>query len=162
MGLERTLDEDVAYGFRLLVDVAERALSESPFSDPTTAVQSIDRIHDGLRQLAGRVMPDGRHRDAAGRVRLTIPTMDWDAYVHLAFDEIRLAGADSPQVSRRLEAALRDLLTIAPVDRHPALLEQLHLLDRAVSEGQRDRRDVAMALAPDGQGIGVGEGTRAT
>ena len=32
--------------------------------------------------------------------------MDWDAYVHLAFDEIRIAGATSPQVSRRLTAAL--------------------------------------------------------
>ena len=39
-GLERTLDEDVAYGFRMLVDMAERALSDSPFLDPTTAVQA--------------------------------------------------------------------------------------------------------------------------
>ena len=38
--LERTLDEDVAYGFRMLVDMAERALSDSPFLDPTTAVQA--------------------------------------------------------------------------------------------------------------------------
>ncbi len=52
-GLERTLDEDVAYGFRMLVDMGERALSEGPFLDPTTAVQAIDRLHDGLRQLAG-------------------------------------------------------------------------------------------------------------
>jgi uncharacterized membrane protein len=43
--LERTLDKDVAYGFRLLVDVAERALSDSPFLDPTTAVQAIDRLY---------------------------------------------------------------------------------------------------------------------
>ena len=34
--LERTLDEDVAYGFRMLVDMAERSLSDSPFLDPTT------------------------------------------------------------------------------------------------------------------------------
>ena len=53
LGLERTLDEDVAYGFRMLVDVAERSLSESPFLDPTTAVQSIDRLHDALAP-AGR------------------------------------------------------------------------------------------------------------
>jgi uncharacterized membrane protein len=31
--LEPTLDEDVAYGMRLLVDIAERSLSESPFQD---------------------------------------------------------------------------------------------------------------------------------
>ncbi len=62
-GLERTLDEDLAYGFRMLVDMAIRSLSESPFSDPTTAVQCIDRLHDGLRQLAGR---DPRQRRVRG------------------------------------------------------------------------------------------------
>ncbi len=87
-GLERTLEQDVAYGFRMLVDMAERALSESPFLDPTTAVQCIDRIHDGLRQLGERAIPDGRHRDSRGRVRVTMPVMDWDAYIHLSFDEI--------------------------------------------------------------------------
>ena len=89
--LEPTLDEDVAYGVRLLVDVAERSLSESAFQDPTTAVQAIDRLHDILRQLARRPLPDGRHRDAAGELRLTVRTMSWEAYVHLAFDEIRMA-----------------------------------------------------------------------
>ena len=31
LGLERTLQRDVAYGFRMLVDIAIRSLSESPF-----------------------------------------------------------------------------------------------------------------------------------
>ena len=66
LGLERTLDEDVAYGMRMLVDMAERALADSPFLDPTTAVQAIDRLHDCLRQLARRVFPDGLYRDADG------------------------------------------------------------------------------------------------
>ena len=52
LDLERTLDQDAAYGLRLLVDIAERSLSDSPFHDPTTAVQAIDRLHDCLRQLA--------------------------------------------------------------------------------------------------------------
>ncbi len=112
--LEPTLDEDVAYGLRLLVDIAERSLADSPFQDPTTAVQAIDRLHDILRQLVRRPFPDGRHRDEAGEVRLTVRSMSWEAYVHLAFDEIRLAGAGSPQVTRRLKAALTDLRSIAP------------------------------------------------
>ena len=95
--LERTLDQDVAYGFRLLVDIAERSLAESPFLDPTTAVQAIDRLHDCLRQLILRPFPDGRHRDGDGTLRLVVPAMDWDAYVHLAFDEIRMSGAGSPR-----------------------------------------------------------------
>ena len=103
LSLEPTLDEDVAYGVRLLVDIAERSLADSPFQDPTTAVQAIDRLHDILRQLARRPCPDGRHLDEAGEVRLTVRTMSWEAYVHLAFDEIRLAGAGSPQVGASAE-----------------------------------------------------------
>jgi uncharacterized membrane protein len=44
IGLERTLDQDMAYGLRMLVDIAERSLSDGPFLDPTTAVQAIDRL----------------------------------------------------------------------------------------------------------------------
>ena len=57
--------------------------------------------------------------------------MSWEAYVHLAFDEIRMAGAGSPQVSRRLKAALDDLRSIAPPDRVAVLDEQLDLLAAA-------------------------------
>ena len=153
--MERTLDEDVAYGFRMLVDMAERGLSESPFLDPTTAVQALDRLHDGLRQLVRREFPDGRYYDEVGRLRLVVPVMDWDAYVHLAFDEIRLAGDSSPQVTRRLVAALEDLISIAPADRRPVLDEQLELLYKAVEGLDREQRDLDSALVPDGQGLGV-------
>ena len=97
LSLEPTLDEDVSYGVRLLVDIAERSLADSPFQDPTTAVQAIDRLHDILRQLARRPFPDGRHLDETGHVRLIVRTMSWEAYVHLAFDEIRLAGRARPR-----------------------------------------------------------------
>jgi uncharacterized membrane protein len=153
--LEPTLDEDVAYGVRLLVDIAERSLADSPFQDPTTAVQAIDRLHDILRQLARRPFPDGRHRDAAGNVRLTVRTMSWEAYVHLAFDEIRMAGAGSPQVSRRLRAALEDLRSIAAPERVAILDEQLDLLATATETAMDDQRDVELALREDREGIGA-------
>src|SRR5690606_17767159 len=155
-GLERTQRKDLAYGFRLLVDVAERSLSASPFLDPTTAVQSLDRLHDGLRQLVTRELGDGVHRDSEGRIRLSVPTMTWSAYVHLAFDEIRLAGSESPQVTRRLAAALEDLIEIAPDDRREALCEQLDLLHEAVDGSARARADREFAIEPDMQGIGIG------
>jgi uncharacterized membrane protein len=154
-GLERTLDEDLAYGFRMLVDMAERSLSDSPFTDPTTAVQCIDRLHDGLRQLATRRIPDGRLYDNDGVLRVTVPTMGWNAYVRLALDEIRLAGAQSPQVARRLSAALDDLLDVAPTARRPVLEQQLDLLHQAVTDSSRAAPDVDFALQPDSQGIGV-------
>lgn len=66
------MNQDVAYGFRMLVDIAVRALSDA--FDPTTVVQAIDRLHDALRQLAPRPFPSGEYRDAAGRLRLRVPT----------------------------------------------------------------------------------------
>ena len=156
--LEPTLDEDVAYGVRLLVDIAVRSLAESPFQDPTTAVQAIDRLHDLLRQLARRPFPDGRHRDDSGHLRLTVPTMSWEAFLHLAFDEIRLAGAGSPQVARRLREALLDVKAIALPERTQAIDDQLDRLSAAVRRVMDDDADVALALGADREGIGVAAG----
>ena len=157
LGLERTLEQDVAYGLRMLVDIAERSLADSPFLDPTTAVQAIDRLHDCLRQLARRPFPDGLHRDDEGVVRLTVPVMSWEAYVHLAFDEIRQAGASSPQVARRLRASLEDLRGRAPAERIPVLDEQIALLEEEVRRVVPEA-EVAFSLVPDRQGIGVRSG----
>ncbi len=153
--LEPTLDEDVAYGMRLLVDIAERSLSESPFQDPTTAVQAIDRLHDILRQLARRPFSDGRVPDEQGELRLLVKTMTWENYVHLAFDEIRIAGAGSPQVSRRLIAVLSDLRRVALPERIESLDEQARLLRAATGEAMYDERDVLFALDPDREGLGA-------
>ena len=153
--LERTLDQDVAYGIRLLVDIAERSLADSPLQDPSTAVQAIDRLHDLLRQLVRRPFPDGRRRDEAGELRLTVRSMSWEAYVILAFEEIRLAGAGSPPVTRRLKAALTDLRSIAPPERVAVLDRQLELLTAAVERALDDERDVDLALTADNEGLGV-------
>jgi uncharacterized membrane protein len=159
---ERTLDEDVGYGIRLLVDIAQRSMADSPLQDPTTAIQAIDRIHEILRQLARRPFPDGRHRDEAGTVRLIVPAMTWDAYVHLAFDEIRLVGAGSPQVARRLVAALDDLKSVALPERIAVLDDELDLLTEAVRTALEDERDVEIALTADFEGIGVAAATTAS
>ena len=155
VGPERTHGDDPAYGLRKLVDIAERALAE-PFNDPSTAVQAIDRLHDCLRQLAPREFPSGEHRDAEGRVRFVHRMLEWDGWVRLAFDEIRIAGAGSPQIPRRLRAALEDLKTVAPPERQAPLDQQLALLDRAVERAAEDQQDAAVARFADQQGIGSG------
>jgi uncharacterized membrane protein len=134
--LEPTLDNDVRYGLRMLVDITERSLSESPFQDPTTAVQAIDRIHDILRQLARRPFPDGVYRDESGEVRLVVEVPTWEEYVLLATEEITLAGAGSPPVAGSLEAALTDLHSIALPDRKPILDRRLEALAAAVSNAE--------------------------
>jgi len=160
LSLERTLVQDAAYGFRQLVDIAERSLSDSPLQDPTTAVQAIDRLHDCLRQVATRKLDDGVRTDANGDVRLVLPTMSWDDYVNLAFDEIRIAGAGSTPVARRLRAALLDLRTVAPPDRVAILDDQLSRLTALTTEALSDERDIEFAMDADLQGIGGGAGAR--
>jgi uncharacterized membrane protein len=151
---ERTHEDDPAYGFRKLVDVAQRRLGTSS-NDATTAVQVVNRVHDCLRQIADRPIPNGHLRDEDDELRLIERVLDWDGYVRLAFDEIRLAAGGYPQVTRRLEAALRDLKTIAPTERQPALDRQLRLLAAAVAR-DLDEDDREAALVPDAQGIGSG------
>jgi uncharacterized membrane protein len=155
VGPERVHTEDAPYGLRKLVDVAERSIAQ-PFNDPTTTLQALHRLHDLLRQLATRPLPAGEHRDEDGVVRLVERTLSWDGYVRLAFDEIRLAGAASPQVTRRLCAALQDLKSVAPPDRQAPLDRQLRLLTAAVHRAYEDEEDIAAALTPDAEGIGSG------
>jgi hypothetical protein len=82
--------------------------------------------------------------------------MSWEGYVRLAFDELRLAGAGSPQVARRLRAVLEDLGTVASPERQPPLDRELKLLDDGVRRAFDDDADVDAALVPDMQGIGSG------
>jgi uncharacterized membrane protein len=156
LGAERTHDFEPAFGIRKLVDVAERSIYSGPFQDPTTAVQAINAIHDLLRRLAIKEFPSGVHRDADGEPRLIERMMNWEGYVRLAFDELRLAGAGSPQVARRLRAALEDILEAALPDRRRPLEHQLRLLDAGVRRAFQDDADARAASVGDLQGIGSG------
>jgi uncharacterized membrane protein len=148
---ERTMDRDVAFGFRQLVDVAEKALSPA-INDPTTAVQAVDRLHDFLRRIVGRPWPSGRIADDAGRVRFEHPVMSWDEFVTLAFAEIRLYGAGSVQVARRLRSVLVDLIACAPPERTEPLEREMRLLDAAIDRGYHDQADRDFARRPEAGG----------
>jgi uncharacterized membrane protein len=152
---DRTHEFEPSLGVRKLVDIALRSIY-SRFQDPTTCVQAINAIHDILRRLVVREFPTGVHRDSAGQPRLIERVVSWDGYVRLAFDELRLAGAGSPQVARRLRAALEDLRAVASPERRSPLDYQLALLESGVRREFEDEADVRAALVPDMQGIGSG------
>jgi uncharacterized membrane protein len=69
LGDERTIDGDPAFTIRMLVDFAIKALSPA-VNDPTTAVQSLDRIEDLLRYAASKELSVGNVTDSRGAVRL--------------------------------------------------------------------------------------------
>lgn len=141
---ERTMHQDPAFGFRQIVDIAERALSPG-LNDPTTAVQAVDELHDLLRRLADRRFPSEARLDDTGALRVVAPRYGWDDYVGLAFDEIRHYGRGSIQVARRLRGALEDLLSVAPEHRRSALDRQLRLLKESARRDFPDDEDTRRA-----------------
>jgi uncharacterized membrane protein len=80
--------------------------------------------------------------------------LTWDDYVHLAFDEIRAAGAGSPQIVRRLHAAFEDLIAVAPESRRRPLREQLALLESGAERSIDQAADVHHSTRGDSRGIG--------
>lgn len=155
LDVERTVDRDVAWGLRLLVDVCVRALSPG-INDPTTAVQSLDRIHDLLRLLSTRAMPKTQWFDPEGELRVLTHSPNWEDFVALATDEVRQAGAQQLQVMRRLRALLLDIRDVAPSGRRPPLDRRLAVLDATIERTFEDEDDRRLAAQPDVQGIGGG------
>ena len=78
---------------------------------------SIGFITSCGRVLGRRQLEPATMQDSAEQVRLTYRTPDWDDFVTLSMTEIRLCGATSPQVTRRLQAMFEQLLTVVPPER---------------------------------------------
>ncbi len=153
LGDERTFDQDPAFALRIMVDIANRALSPA-VNDPTTAVQVLDHIGEVLGKIG---MTDLRSRrdDADGSSAVVVmAARRWEDFVTLALTEIREYGATSIQVVRRLRALLDDLLVTVRDEHRPALEEELRRLDAAVEENWRDSVDHDRANVADRQGIG--------
>lgn len=152
-GAERTLAQDPAFALRILVDIANKALSPG-INDPTTAVQAIDYIYWMLREVGTRRLDNGCVKDETGELRLFFRTPKWEDFIGLAVTEVRLYGAGSIQIARRLRSMLQDLIDFLPSHRHPPLIEQLDLLQRSVERGFTDNEDWTNAGAADRQGQG--------
>jgi len=153
LGPERTMEQDPAFAFRIIVDIAEKALSPA-INDPTTGVLSIDQIQFLLQEVGKRDLTTGVVCDGSGKVRLVYRTPDWGDFVLLSVSEIRQYGASSLQITRRLRAMLEDLISVLPPERIPLLEEQLDLLHASVEQSFPDPRDRRQAEIPDSQGLG--------
>lgn len=153
VGVERTFHQDLGFGLRQLSDIAQRALSPA-VNDPTTAVQCLDRIVQFLAAVCGRPLGALHHYDRKGAVRLVQDVPGWADLVDLGFAEIRGCAVGSPQVTRRLMAALEDLARLAPAERRAPLERHRTLLVQAVERTVLEPADRDFALRPDRQGIG--------
>jgi uncharacterized membrane protein len=154
VGTERTMEQDPLFAFRILVDIALKALSPA-INDPTTAVLAIDQVHRLLRAVGRRPLHTDLINDSLGHHRLIYHTPNWEDFVNLSCCEIRACGAGSIQIARRLRAMLDNLVATLPEHRHPALVAELRRLDQTIEKLYSLPDDLALARVPDSQGLGA-------
>jgi uncharacterized membrane protein len=152
-GSERTMEQDPTFAFRIVVDIALKALSPA-INDPTTAVLAIDQLHRMLRSVGRRNLRTDEISDASGRLRVISRTPNWEDFVNLAFSEIRACGANNLQIVRRLRAMIENLKETLPSYRQNELQRQLTLLDCEAKRLFRYPDELALAGIADSQGLG--------
>jgi uncharacterized membrane protein len=152
-GIERTLEQDPTFAFRIVLDIALKALSPA-INDPTTAVLAIDQLHRLLRSVGKRHLRADSIVDESGKLRVIFRTPNWEDFVTLACTELRRYGSDSIQVVRRLRAMIENLILTLPEDRHAALQAQVSLLDHAIRAIYITPEELVLARTTDTQGLG--------
>jgi uncharacterized membrane protein len=120
VGVDRSFDQDPLFAFRLLVDIALRALSTA-INDPITSVQATAGVHALLHTIVDRDLDIGRIGDAHGEVRVILPVPTWDDYLAIGIDELTPYLGPFPQARTRLVQMVDDLIAEAPPARREAL-----------------------------------------
>jgi uncharacterized membrane protein len=138
LGPVRTLQQDVPFGVRQIVDIGLKAISPA-MNDPSTCSTCIDHLGDLMRRLSGRrggarVIRDG---DA---IRLMIPAQTFADLLDLAFNQLRQYGRGDLAVANRIMHALAD---IAKVTEDPARRKAVSQQARLLMEG------ISAAFAPE-------------
>ncbi len=154
LGDERTVQQDPAFALRIMVDIANKALSAA-VNDPTTAVQVVDHLGEMLRVI-GATDLERRERRAPGPIptRVVMRTRSWEDFLALAVTEICEYGASSIQVMRRVRAMLEELQGGVRPEFRPAVSKELLRLGAIVDASWGSSVDLRRALVSDGQGIG--------
>ena len=154
LGVERTIEQDPGFAIRIMVDIADKALSAA-INDPTTAVQVINYLGESLRMIGTADVSESRFTGVAAERRgVVIPVRSWEEYLALATTEIRDYGASSIQVIRRLRAMLEELLEELPERRREPVREELRRLAATVGRSFGESVDLDRARIADPQGMG--------
>ncbi len=149
-GVERTSGQDVGFGLRQLVDVANKALSPG-INDPTTAVHALGHISAFLCALGDRDLGPVLLRDDRGRVRVVVQRPDLAAYVDLGISQPRRYGAADPQVLERIFRVLLDLSHRVGPQHHQLIRDQLGRLRTTVAAQTFDAAERAGLASLGGQ-----------
>jgi uncharacterized membrane protein len=157
IGFERTLQQDIRFGLRQLVDVALRALSPA-INDPYTAIQIVHRLSAIEVVLAARAMPDDVRRDGTGEVLVWLPYPGFAVYLTVACTQIRRSARQEPLV---LAALLQMLSAVAAscvnAERRAAVQAQIDLVASVSQRHLTEPSDRAMVAGAAAQARAVAE-----
>ena len=103
----RTVDQDVAFGLRQIVDIVMKALSPG-INDTTTAVISIDYLTAIVSHLAAHPFP-ARFRYADGRLRVIAKSPSFTDLLDLAFNQTRQNATNNVAIILRCLHALEQI-----------------------------------------------------
>ncbi len=128
LGYERTVEQDAAFGFRQLTDIAVKALSPA-INDPVTAAHAVGHMADLLVKLTGRRLGSSLHEDGEGVGRVVVPDRDLAYYLELTCGQIRRYGRNESTVLTALLRMLRDVAVAAHDDDQRAqVADQIELI----------------------------------
>lgn len=130
VGSARTPEQDYEYGFRQLVEVALRALSPG-INDPFTAMDCVDYLGAGLRSVFSRALPEAKHLDEEGSLRVISQAVHYEGLVCAAVNQIRQASRQKCDVScRLLEMLAQTARASEDKEQQKPLLAQADLVHR--------------------------------
>jgi uncharacterized membrane protein len=145
----RTVEQDVAFGIRQIVDVALKALSPG-INDNTTAVMCVDHLTAILARLTIRQIPSSR-RYEEGDLRMIVKGPTFESLLGESFDQIRTSAKGDLAVMSRMLDGLQTLAGVtASAQRRRALRDHVQwigeLAERTL-ESIHDRARIDTQLA---------------
>lgn len=129
LGPVRTMQQDVEFCVRMLVDIALKAISPA-VNDPTTGSNCVDQLGRLLARLATRKDPPQEIRDGE-KLLVQLRRTTFHRVVDLAFNQIRQYGKTDMAMNLRMLRALEyvGLVTSSPA-RKQVLRRQLLLVQK--------------------------------
>lgn len=137
IGSRRSIEDDVGFGIRQLVDIAMKALSPG-INDTTTAVMCVEYLTAILVRIATRHFPASCRFDE-GQLRVISRVPDFESLLNEAFDEIRENAEGNTAMLKALFKSLGEISPVTAIpDRRSVLRRQVKLIaglaERTITE----------------------------
>lgn len=149
----RTVEGDVAFGLRQIVDIALKALSPA-INDSTTGVTCIDYLTAILAELAARPTCPAFIFDQNGALRVVVNQQKFEDFFDLAFNQIRQSAGGNIAVILRLLTAIEVLSAVnkklpfaaEQAERHELFREKTQMLEELARETIHTEKDLQSVL----------------